>query len=120
MSRDAIGVWRPSSQTFFLSKQICNCGVTGDYQFAYGQSGDLPVAGDWDGNYFSGSGVFRPSTGQFLLKNALGAGAADYIFNFGTNGDKPIAGHWIAGPNIAHFPTATPTVPLAPTFVPKR
>ena len=120
MNHDAIGVWRPSSQTFFLSQQICNCGVFGDYQFAYGQSGDLPVAGDWDGNGFSGIGVFRPSTQQFLLKNTLSAGAANYTFTFGANGDRPIAGHWIAGPNIARFPTATPTLRLAPTFAPKR
>jgi hypothetical protein len=94
--------------------------VFGDYQFVYGASGDMPVAGDWDGNYLSGVGIFRPSTGQFLLRNALSAGAADYTFVFGASGDKPIAGHWIAGPNIARFPTATPTLRLAPTFVPKR
>jgi hypothetical protein len=113
-------VWRPSNQTFFLSKQICTSAVFGDYQFGYGASGDLLVAGDWDGNYFSGIGIFRPSTGQFLLKNALSAGAADYTFAFGASGDLPIAGHWIAGPNIARFPTATPTLRLAPTFVPRR
>jgi Cadherin-like len=120
MSHEAIGVWRPSNQTFFLSKQICNCGVFADYAFAFGQSGDLPVAGDWDGNYLSAVGVFRPSTGQFLLRNTLSAGSPDYTFNFGANGDKPIAGHWIAGPNVARFPTATPTLRLAPTFQPKR
>jgi hypothetical protein len=60
------------------------------------------------------------STRQFLLRNALSAGAANYTFVFGASGDNPIAGHWIAGPNIACFPTATPTLRLTPTFVPRR
>jgi hypothetical protein len=101
MTHDGIGVYRPSSNTFFLSRQICNCSVTGDYQFVYGESGDLPVAGDWNGDRISGVGVFRPATGQFLLRNSLSTGVPDLTFSFGQNGDRPVAGHWIAGPNIA-------------------
>jgi Domain of unknown function (DUF4832) len=118
MTHDGIGVYRPSSNMFFLSRQICNCGVVGDYQFAFGQSGDVPMAGDWNGDWLTGIGIFRPATGQFLLRNAPGAGAPDFTFTFGQSGDRPVAGHWGSSPNIAQQPATAATPNLAPTFVP--
>ena len=38
--------------------------------FAFGQPGDQPVAGDWNGDGIDTIGVYRPSTGQFLLRNS--------------------------------------------------
>ncbi len=40
-------------------------GVDGYYRF--GKSGDLPVAGDWNNDGIAEIGVFRPSTGEWLL-----------------------------------------------------
>ncbi|HXD34411.1 MAG TPA: hypothetical protein VN643_25050 [Pyrinomonadaceae bacterium] len=39
-------------------------------------------------------GVFRPSTGQFLLRNSNSAGSANLTINFGQFGDQPLAGDW--------------------------
>ena len=59
----------------------------------FGLAGDLPVAGDWDGDGIDTIGVFRPSVGQFFLTNSTAASPTiDANFFFGNNGDLPFAG----------------------------
>jgi C1A family cysteine protease len=81
---DKIGVFRPSTHTFYL-----------DYS-GFGSTGDLPVAGDWNGDGIAEIGVFRPSTHIFYLdysgNRAWGAG--DVSGTFGLTGDLPVAGDW--------------------------
>ncbi len=36
----------------------------------FGQAGDLPVTGDWDGNGFTDLGGWRPGTATFLNRQA--------------------------------------------------
>lgn len=64
----------------------------------FGQAGDLPVAGDWDGNGTDTPGVFRPSTGQWLLTNGPNTNNSsppvDITLTFGQAGDTPLAGDW--------------------------
>jgi hypothetical protein len=66
-------------------------------QFIYGAPGDVPITGDWAGTGTDDIGVFRPSTGQFIL-NTTGTGtfgAGDQVFQYGgLAGDVPVAGHW--------------------------
>jgi hypothetical protein len=61
------------------------------------KSGDIPVAGDWNGNGHAKVGIYRSSTGQWFL-DANGNGvfdAGDYTYNFGgLNGDIPVVGDW--------------------------
>ena len=68
----------------------------GDSQYAFGLSGDLPVAGDWDNDGFAEIGVFRPSKQRFYLdttgNGAWGAGDSQYAF--GLSGDLPVTGDW--------------------------
>jgi len=61
----------------------------------FGLAGDLPIAGDWDGDGIDSVGVFRPSAGNFFLtdENILNPPIDQSIF-FGTNGDLPIGGDW--------------------------
>jgi hypothetical protein len=65
----------------------------------FGISGDIPVAGDWDGNGTFEIGVFRPSTGEWFL-DYNGNGQWDgptvdkYISGFGQEGDLPVVGKW--------------------------
>ncbi len=58
----------------------------------FGQPGDLPVVGDWDGDGITTIGVFR--AGQFLLRNSNKPGPPDLVINFGEAGDLPLAGDW--------------------------
>src|SRR5660398_44323 len=67
---DDLGMFRPqypnsNTNSFFLDK-----GLTG-YQaelgpYEYGNTGDIPVIGDWDGDGVDNIGVYRPSTYEFF------------------------------------------------------
>jgi hypothetical protein len=87
---DRPGIFRAGIFTLkrFNNDILC-CNTT----FAFGEPGDLPVAGDWNGDGIDTVGVFRPSTGQFILTDTNGL-SIDHVFNFGELGDLPVAGDW--------------------------
>jgi hypothetical protein len=91
---DSPGVYRPSNITFYLSNQVCNCSVYGNYAIQYGVGGDAPVVGDWIAQGHDGVGLFRQSNGYTYLRNTLTTGYADITFVYGIAGDIPVAGHW--------------------------
>jgi hypothetical protein len=65
----------------------------------FGQTGDLPIIGDWDGDGIDTFGVFRQNGGQaqiFLTDEIENAPPVDHTLGFGTDGDLPIAGDWDA------------------------
>ncbi len=84
------GVFRPSNGALYLK----NSNTTGfaDIQINYGQGGDYPVVGDWDGDGDVTIGIYR--NGSFYLRNSNTIGFADIVFPFGAPGDQPIAGDW--------------------------
>ncbi|MCC7221015.1 MAG: hypothetical protein IT490_09855, partial [Candidatus Contendobacter sp.] len=74
------------------------CGIDRCYYGSFGQAGDLPAAGDWNGDGKAKVGVFRNGT-WYLDYN--GNGAWDgcgidrcYYGSFGIKGDLPVAGRW--------------------------
>ncbi|HET8782771.1 MAG TPA: SBBP repeat-containing protein, partial [Pyrinomonadaceae bacterium] len=85
---DTIGVFTPATIQF----QLRDSNSTGpaDHLITFGQSGDQPIVGDWNGSGTDQPGVFRPSTGQFLLS----LGRKVIIVNFGQAGDVAVAGDW--------------------------
>ncbi len=103
-----IGVFR--STGFVLNLESSNQ-LAGSYNFSqaaadgkirtpnFGVPGDIPVAGDWNGNGIVSIGVFRPGTGQWILdlnNNGIwdGSSGGDAAYNFGDNGDLPVVGDW--------------------------
>jgi hypothetical protein len=90
---DRPGIFRAGIFTLKrFNLDILCCTIT----FAFGERGDLPVAGDWNGDGIDTVGVFRPSTGQFLLTDTNGL-AIDHVVNLGElgePGDLPVAGDW--------------------------
>ena len=60
--------------------------------FTYGQAGDIPVMGDWNGDGTHTVGVVRGN--RWLLRNSNTAGNADIDFVFGKVGDIPVVGDW--------------------------
>jgi hypothetical protein len=48
-----------------------------DFSFFYGNSGDVPFAGDWDGDDIDTMGLYRPSNGFIYLRNSNSTGIAD-------------------------------------------
>jgi hypothetical protein len=84
------GAFRPSNGYTYLR----NSNTTGfaDIEFFYGQAGDIPLAGDWNGDGKDTIGIYRNNT--FYLRNSNSAGFADIQFPFGAPGDIPIVGDW--------------------------
>src|SRR5262249_34464741 len=105
---DYIGVWRPSTGTFYLSlnNQSWDGSPVTDSTllvFQLGAAGDTPVVGDWQGTGFSHVGVWRPGAmAQWFLdlNNTSYVSNSSpnliYISNYGTSGDIPVVGKWLA------------------------
>ncbi|MFG1608033.1 hypothetical protein [Actinoplanes sp. NPDC049265] len=77
---DGPGVFRPGANDWIFRGN----GSLADW----GLPGDLPVAGDWDGDGVDEPGVFRPSEKRWYLH---GGGHVD---NWGEPNDVPVAGDW--------------------------
>jgi len=63
-----------------------------DHTFQYGDPGDVPMFGDWDGNGTATPAVFR--NGVWYLRESDTTGVADITFVFGQPADTPIVGDW--------------------------
>jgi len=81
------GTYRPIFSVFYLF------GFP-ESGFAFGAPGDLPVAGDWDGNGTTTIGVYRPSTNVYYLRNTNSFDAPDLVIPYGSPGDFPVVGDW--------------------------
>jgi hypothetical protein len=77
------GIWDPTA---------------GDRAFHLGQAGDIPVAGDWNGDGRSEAGVFRSSEGLWVVDyngNGVWDGPdVDRAFILGQSGDQPVVADW--------------------------
>jgi hypothetical protein len=80
-----------SDSLIWLLRQIEGPGQP-DLILDFGQPGDIPVIGDWDGDGVHTVGVVRGN--RWLLKNSNRAGGADLDFTFGQAGDIPVVGDW--------------------------
>ena len=90
--RNTIGVYRPSGSIFYLRNT--NAPGSPDLIVPFGASGDVPLAGDWDGDGTTTIGLYRPSGNVFYLKNTNLAGAPDMTIPWGASGDVPVVGDW--------------------------
>jgi hypothetical protein len=93
-----IGTFRASAGRFYLDFNGNGAYEAGiDKLYTFGQTGDLPVVGDWNGDGKNEIGIFRPSTGRFYLDfngNGVYETGTDRLYTFGLNGDRPVAGDW--------------------------
>ncbi len=69
-----------------------NLGSKTDYTIYYGDSGWLPVVGDWNGDGKDTIGIYKD--GQWYLRDSLTEGKPDYAFTYGGPGQLPITGYW--------------------------
>ncbi len=103
---DEIGVWRGSTRYFYLDTngdgKYTNPATErfGTFLTSY-VSGDMPVAGDWDGDGSDEIGIWRSSTRYFYLDtNGDGKYTNPATERFGPflntidSSDRPVAGDW--------------------------
>ncbi len=98
---DTVSLYRPSNQTFYISNKLGpNGGALGpaDYSFVFGDPGDDPIVGDWDGDGTDTIGTRRASTGQIFQRNSNSQGVADTTLVFGDPGDAFVSGDWDGNP----------------------
>jgi hypothetical protein len=94
---DTLSIYRPSEARFYIVNKLGeNQGGLGaaEYSFLFGNPGDKPVVGDWDGDDIDEIGLHRETTGLFYYRNTLTTGTADGQFFFGDPGDRFVAGDW--------------------------
>ena len=100
----------------------------GEHSFAFGDVGDMPIVGDFDGDGVDTVGIYRTRQGGFIaLRTTPAAGTADLAFHFGVPGDQimratGMATAWIRSAAIDHRTErsicATTTAPaLRPTIL---
>jgi len=94
---DTVSIYRPDQARVFIINELGqNQGGLGaaDYDFFFGNIGDKPVVGDFDGDGTDTIGLHRESTGFVYYRNTNASGKADAQFFFGDPGDKIVAGDW--------------------------
>jgi hypothetical protein len=94
---DSLSIYRPSEQRFYIVNQLgANNGGLGPAQFSFifGDPGDKPFVGDFDGDGIDEVGLHRESTGFVYYRNTLDTGIASNQFFFGDPGDRFVSGDW--------------------------
>lgn len=94
---DTLSIYRPSeSRVFVVNRLGANDAGLGaaDSDFLFGNPGDLPFTGDFDGDGIDSVGLHRASTGLVYFRNSLTTGVADSQFIYGDPGDRMVAGDW--------------------------
>lgn len=118
-------VFRPSNGTWYV-KAIGSPGggfselggepvpVSDEAQVQFGESGDIPVPGDFTNDELTDVAVYRPSTGMWYILPQVGNWVFDQprAIQFGLPGDKPVPGDYdgdgitdpaIYRPSTGHF-----------------
>ncbi len=94
---DSVSLYRPGEATVYVINRLGD-GQGGlgaaDYSFMFGNVGDKPFSGDFDGDGIDEVGLHRETTGLVYYRNTLSAGIADHSFIFGDPGDRLVAGDW--------------------------
>ena len=94
---DTVSVYRPSVARFYIVNRLgANDGGLGaaDYSFVFGNPGDKPFVGDFDGDGIDTVGLHRETTGLVYYRNSNSTGVADVAFIYGDPGDVLVAGDW--------------------------
>jgi hypothetical protein len=94
---DTVSIYRPSTGEFFIINDLgANDGGLGaaEVSYLFGNPGDKPFVGDFNGDGVDTVGLHRESTGFVYFRNSHIQGVADAEFFFGDPGDRLVAGDW--------------------------
>ena len=94
---DTVSIYRPATgQVFVIDELGADEGGLGaaDYSFYFGDPGDVPFVGDFDGDGVDTVGLHRDSSGFVYLRNSNTQGEADIAFFYGDPEDHLVACDW--------------------------
>jgi hypothetical protein len=94
---DTVSIYRPSDATVHVVNRLGDGdGGLGaaDLSYTFGDVGDTPFVGDFDGDGADEVGLHRVATGRVFLRNSLSPGDAEFEFVYGDAGDHALAGDW--------------------------
>jgi hypothetical protein len=96
---DTVSIYRPSEGRFYIMDHL-GSGDAGlgaaEYAYYYGDPGDAPFMGDWDGDGIDTPGLRRDSNGFVYLRHSNSQGTADVEYFYGDAGDVVFTGDWDA------------------------
>src|SRR5205807_1148600 len=84
----SLAVYRPSNNNFYVRK----ADGTLLAQPAFGEHGDVPLAGHFEDSSYDNLAVYRPSNTSFYIRAADGTLLTQVVF--GQSGDIPVTGHF--------------------------
>ena len=97
---DTVSLYRPSTGRFYVIDAL-GSGDSGlgaaTLDFAFGDPGDIPFTGDFDGDAHDTVGMRRATDGAVYLTNSLEGDGAVITFAYGDPGDVVLAGAWEDG-----------------------
>ncbi len=96
---DSVSVYRPSESRVFVINRLAtdDTGLgAAEADFVFGNPGDKPFVGDFDGDSIDTIGLHRESTGLMYFRNSNTQGVADAQFIYGDAGDRVVGGDWTA------------------------
>jgi len=95
--KDTVSIYRQSEGRVYIVNALGNDGGglgVADLSYGFGNPGDKPFSGDFDGDGIDTIGLYRESTGFVYFTNRLATGTADLSFFYGNSGDQILAGDW--------------------------
>ena len=98
---DTVSLYRPSQARVFIINHLGegDAGLgTAEFDYVFGNPGDKPFVGDFDGDGTDTIGLHRESTGLVYFRNSHTRGIANEEFIYGNPGDQILAGEWHGGP----------------------
>jgi len=111
---DTVSLYRPSVGSVFIINELgSNGGGLGAAasSYVFGNPGDKPFVGDFDGDGVERVGVHGGSTGLVYYRSSHTQGIAERTFIFGDPGDRVVAGDWTGdgtdSPSLLRPATAT-------------
>jgi hypothetical protein len=94
---DTVSIYRPAEGRFYIINELGSRdrGLgKAEFEYYFGNPGDAPFMGDWNGDGIDTPGLRRDSNGFVYLRHSNTQGIADIEYFYGDPGDIVFTGDW--------------------------
>ena len=94
---DTVSIYRSSEARWYVINELgANNGGLGaaDFSYLFGDQGDIPFVGDWNGDGIDTPGLRRFTNGFVYIRNTNSQGNAEQSWFYGDNGDHVFTGDY--------------------------